>query len=529
MQISITPANDDPVLTLPTGTTGYTEGSTVFVTPTATLTDVDSADFDGGQLVVTIASGGEALDRLYVNSEGTGPGQVFASGSSVSYNDGGGSVVIGTLSGGYGAGDPLVITFNATATADGVAAVAEQVLFWNTSDDPSVSSRTVTMQVTDGDGGTSTLQTRTIDVTAANDAPTAANDTASVDEGQSVLIDLAGNDSDPDNPLDLSSIVITSGPTNGSLVDHGDGTFTYTHDGSETIGDSFSYTIDDASGATSNVASVTLMVTPVNDAPTAVNDTASVEEGSSVLIDLTGNDSDPDNPLDLSSIVITSGPTNGSLVDHGDGTFTYTHDGSETVGDSFSYTIDDAAGATSNIASVTLTVTPVNDAPTATISPHAFGVSEDDGYRGLFGISVGDVDADSAAELAVTLNVDNGLINLADTTGLTFTSGTNNSGSMTFTGTLSDLNAALATLSYRPDVDFFRDRCADPVRRRPGQYGWSRPDGQRHGQYRRQSRQRRARAHRRNCRRPDGSRRLRSDLTRARWTGLRHRRWHGRK
>ena len=48
-----------------------------------------------------------------------------------------------------------------------------------------------------------------------------------------------------------------------------------------------------------------------------------------------------------------------------DGTFTYTHDGSETIGDAFSYTIQDASGATSNVAAVSLTVTPQNDAPTA--------------------------------------------------------------------------------------------------------------------------------------------------------------------
>ncbi len=167
--------NAPPVLSLPAGTTNYSEGATVFVTPSATVTDIDSADFDGGQLTVTISAGGEALDRLYINSNGTDPGQVLASGSNLFYNDGGGSIQIGTISGGYGVGDPLVVTFNSSATADGIAAVAEQVLFWNTSEAPSTTSRTVTMQVTDGDGGTSAVQTRTIDVTPVNDAPVLAS------------------------------------------------------------------------------------------------------------------------------------------------------------------------------------------------------------------------------------------------------------------------------------------------------------------------------------------------------------------
>ena len=219
--------------------------------------------------------------------------------------------------------------------------------------------------IDDVSGATSNVASVAITVNPQNDAPTAVNDSASVNEGTSVIINLSGNDTDPDNALDLGSIAITSGPANGSLADNGDGTFTYTHDGSETVGDSFSYTIDDVSGATSNVASVAITVNPQNDAPTAVNDSAVVNEGAAVIINLSGNDTDPDNALDLGSIAITSGPANGSLADNGDGTFTYTHDGSETVGDSFSYTIDDVSGATSNVASVAITVNPQNDAPTA--------------------------------------------------------------------------------------------------------------------------------------------------------------------
>ena len=64
------------------------------------------------------------------------------------------------------------------------------------------------------------------------------------------------------------------------------------HDGSETTSDSFTYTIKDASGATSNVATVSLTINPQNDPPVAVNDSSSVNEGASVNIDLAGNDTD---------------------------------------------------------------------------------------------------------------------------------------------------------------------------------------------------------------------------------------------
>ena len=101
-----------------------------------------------------------------------------------------------------------------------------------------------------------------------------------------MLINLAGNDSDADNALDLSSLVITSGPANGSVTVNANGTVSYQHNGSETTTDSFSYTIKDASGTVSAPVSVSIEVTPVNDAPVAVADSARVQEGQQVLIDL---------------------------------------------------------------------------------------------------------------------------------------------------------------------------------------------------------------------------------------------------
>jgi hypothetical protein len=98
---------------------------------------------------------------------------------------------------------------------------------------------------------------------ASNEAPVANNDNASVDEGGVVNINLAANDVDADGTLDLSSIVIISPPANGWVVVNGDGTVDYTHDGSETISDTFAYRISDDSGAASNTATVTLTIIPI--------------------------------------------------------------------------------------------------------------------------------------------------------------------------------------------------------------------------------------------------------------------------
>ena len=215
---------------------------------------------------------------------------------------------------------------------------------------------TFTYTANDGSGDSNTV-TVTITVIGVNDAPVAVADNFTVNEGSTTNLNLAANDTDADDGLDLTSIAIVSGPTNGSLVVNLNGTVDYTHDGSETIADSFTYTIDDVAGVTSNTVTVSLTVTPQNDAPVAVADSFTVNEGSTTNLNLAANDTDADDGLDLTSIAIVSGPTNGSLVVNLNGTVDYTHDGSETIADSFTYTIDDLSGATSNIVTVNLTIT----------------------------------------------------------------------------------------------------------------------------------------------------------------------------
>jgi VCBS repeat-containing protein len=251
-----------------------------------------------------------------------------------------------------------------------------------------------TYTISDATGAVSSIATVTITITLVNDAPIAAADAANVDEGDDVTIDVAANDSDEEGTIDLTSIEFVDLPVNGSVIANGDGTVTYTHNGSETTSDSFTYTIKDNSGAVSGTATVTITVNPVNEAPFASGDVADVDEDASVVIPLSTNDVDPEGELDLDSIAIVSNPLHGSLTINGDGTVTYLHDGSETISDSFTYTISDLDGLTSNTVTVTITIAPVNDAPIAT--GESTSVTEDSGINAAGNVLANDTDAEGS-------------------------------------------------------------------------------------------------------------------------------------
>ncbi|MFV1963763.1 MAG: Ig-like domain-containing protein, partial [Acidimicrobiia bacterium] len=80
---------------------------------------------------------------------------------------------------------------------------------------------------------------------------------------------------------------------------------------------------------------------PGNQSPVAGDNSASVGTGGSVNIAVLGNDSDPDGTLDTTTVTIVTPPANGTVLDDGAGLLTYTHDGSVTTSDSFTYTVAD--------------------------------------------------------------------------------------------------------------------------------------------------------------------------------------------
>ena len=99
-----------------------------------------------------------------------------------------------------------------------------------------------------------------LDFEVGNELPVAVNDAFNVQQGVTSNLDVAANDSDADDGLDLASISIIASPVNGSVSPNPDGTVTYIHNGTATLTDAFSYAIRDNSGAISTTATVSLTV-----------------------------------------------------------------------------------------------------------------------------------------------------------------------------------------------------------------------------------------------------------------------------
>jgi VCBS repeat-containing protein len=163
-----------------------------------------------------------------------------------------------------------------------------------------------------------------------------------------------GNDTDPDG--DPLNAVLVSGPSHGTLTLNADGSFGYTPAADFAGTDAFSYRASDGA-LSSNPATVTLTVAPVNDAPVAAADAYSTVEDTALTVaapGVLGNDTDPDgDPL---TAVLVSGPGHGTLTLNADGSFGYTPAADFAGTDAFSYRASDGA-LSSNPATVTITVT----------------------------------------------------------------------------------------------------------------------------------------------------------------------------
>ena len=188
--------------------------------------------------------------------------------------------------------------------------------------------------------------------------------------------------------------------------------------------------------------------------PTATSDSATVAEGGTVTIDVDANDVAAGAALDPPSVVITVPPTRGTATVNTDGTVTYTHNGSDTTSDSFQYTIRDVNGVVSNAATVSITITPENDAPT--ISAVADVMTNVNVATGPLSVTLAD-DITAAASIglagtssntALVPNANIAITGTGSTRTVVVTPAANQSGTATITLTATDGGGLTATETF---------------------------------------------------------------------------------
>ena len=270
-----------------------------------------------------------------------------------------------------------------------------------------------------------------------NRAPVAVADSYSTTEETSLVVGAIGvltNDADPDN--DTLTAALDGGPSHGSLSLSASGSFTYTPSQDFNGTDSFTYHANDGK-ANSNVATVTITVSPVNDPPVADAQSVTTAEDSAKAITLTGTDVDGDSP----SYSIVTSPAHGTLT----GTppaVTYAPAGNYSGSDSFTFKVNDG-NLDSAPATVSITITPVNDTPVA----NAQSVTTAENTTVAITLTGTDIDGDS---LTYSLATSPGHGTLTGTPpNVTYTPASNYNGSDSFTFKVNDghVDSTPATVS----------------------------------------------------------------------------------
>lgn len=198
------------------------------------------------------------------------------------------------------------------------------------------------------------------------------------EDGPVVTGSFDGADVDSDDDGASLTYTITSAPSEGSVVNNGDGTFGFSprsdfqdlaQGESRTV--TFTYTATDAHGVVSEPSTVTIRVAGANDAPVATVDSVVGVEDASVTIDVLANDTDVDGEaLTVTHVNGANIAENGTVALgdgasvrlNADGTLTYTPATNATGVQSFSYTVSDGVGGATT-ATVEVDLTPVNDGP----------------------------------------------------------------------------------------------------------------------------------------------------------------------
>ena len=245
-------------------------------------------------------------------------------------------------------------------------------------------SDSITFRVSDG---TLTSNTATVSITIVpvNDAPVAANKSVSTNEDTAVSSTVSATDVDGDT---LTYSIVSNG-TKGSAVitNAATGAFTYTPNANANGSDSFTFKASDGT-VNSNTATVTVTIAPVNDAPVANNGTLNTNEDTPAAGTFSASDVDGD--ALTYSIVANGSKGTATITNASTGAFSYTPNLNANGSDAVTFRVTDGT-LTSNTATVSITIAPVNDAPVA--SNKSVSTNEDTVVSGT--LSATDVDGDA--------------------------------------------------------------------------------------------------------------------------------------
>lgn len=269
-------------------------------------------------------------------------------------------------------------------------------------------------------------------VRPVNDVPIADTQVITTPEDTATNLTLTASDVDGDS---LSYAVVTT-PANGTLS----GTpphLVFSPQANFNGTNTFTFTASDGN-STSAPVTVTLIVTPVNDAPIAIAQALTLDEDIPAAITLSATDVENDSL----SFTILNGPTNGTLS----GTaphLTYTPTSNFNGLDAFTFEAND--GQTNSLpASVILTVRPVNDAPVAS----GQSVTTDEDTPATIVLTATDVDGD-ALTYSISSQPAHGTLSLLSGNQFTYTPNLNYNGADSFSFVANDgtTNSSAATVS----------------------------------------------------------------------------------
>ena len=213
---------------------------------------------------------------------------------------------------------------------------------------------------TDADCTTATV---TITITAVDDAPVAADDSFGTAEDTPLGGTVAGNDTPSGDGGNVWSLVTQA--LHGAAVVNGDGSFTYTPATNYNGTDTFTYQLCDTD-ADCSTGTVAVTITSVNDTPSATDDTNTTTEDTQVGGNVSTNDTPSGDGGNLWSLVgANGGASHGTVTMNPDGSYTYTPEANYNGTDVFTYQLCDT-DADCSTAAVTVTITSVNDTPSAT-------------------------------------------------------------------------------------------------------------------------------------------------------------------